>query len=304
MCRTFRVRWGDGLLYSAGVANRHYAKIADVWKHLPLAELLAVERPKRYLESHAGSALYPLTRSPERDYGVRWFLDHADASPATAKSAYRRLLAGLPGDGSYPLQYPGSAMLAMLQIGRNANYLLCDTDPESIASLREGAEQAGLIEQTQIVLEDGRAAVWDEALKAAELRTWTVHIDPFDAFGTGASGGPSAVELARGMAGRGAVVCYWYGYEDPAHEAWAWDEIAKAVQPKAQSAWCGDVRLAEPETDSGIIGCGVLLANATDESMRRCDQLGRALEVMYRDARLPSGRRGSIRFRSVGPQGA
>jgi hypothetical protein len=27
------------------VANRHYAKIADVWKHLPLTELLAVERP-------------------------------------------------------------------------------------------------------------------------------------------------------------------------------------------------------------------------------------------------------------------
>jgi hypothetical protein len=122
------------------VANRHYAKIADVWKHLPLAELLAVERPRRYLESHAGSALYPLTRSPERDYGVRWFLDHADASPATATSAYRRLLVGLPGDGGYPLQYPGSAMLAMLQIGRSATYLLCDTDPESVASLRKGAE--------------------------------------------------------------------------------------------------------------------------------------------------------------------
>jgi len=51
------------------VANRHYAKIADVWKHLPLTELLAVERPTRYLESHAGSAQYPLTASPERDYG-------------------------------------------------------------------------------------------------------------------------------------------------------------------------------------------------------------------------------------------
>ncbi len=98
----------------------------------------------------------------------------------------------------------------------------------------KAVEQVGLIEQTQIVLEDGRAAVWNEALKAPELRTWTVHIDPFDAFGSGASGGPSAVELARRMADRGAVVCYWYGYEDPAHEAWAWDEIAKAVQPKVQ----------------------------------------------------------------------
>lgn len=86
---------GDRLLVECPtVANRHYAKIADVWKHLPLAELLAVQPPTLYLESHAGSALYPLTASPERDYGVRWFLDHAEASPATANCAYRGLLTG------------------------------------------------------------------------------------------------------------------------------------------------------------------------------------------------------------------
>jgi len=281
------------------VANRHYAKIADVWKHLPLTELLAVERPTRYLESHAGSAQYPLTASPERDYGVRWFLDHAEASPATAGSAYRRLLIGLPGRGGYPVHYPGSAMIAMLLIQRDASYLLCDTDPESIASLKEGAAQAGLIGQTQILHGDGRAAIWDEVVKLPDLRGWTVHIDPFDAFSSGISGGPSAVELARRLADRGVVVSYWYGYEDPSHEMWAWDEIGAPVRRRARSLWCGDVRLAEPETDSGIVGCGVLLANATGESIGRCEKLGQGLENVYRDARLPSGRLGSIRFRSV-----
>jgi 23S rRNA A2030 N6-methylase RlmJ len=281
------------------VANRHYAKIADVWKHLPLAELLAVERPTRYLESHAGSAQYPLTASPERDYGVRWFLDHAEASPATAGSAYRRLLHGLPGRGGYPVNYPGSAMIAMLLIQRDASYLLCDTDADSIASLKEGAAQAGLTGQTQILHGDGRAAIWHEAVKAPDLRGWTVHIDPFDAFSMGVSGGPSAVELARRLADRGVVVSYWYGYEDPSREMWAWDEIGAPVRRRARSLWCGDVRLAEPETDSGIVGCGVLLANATAESIGRCEQLGQGLENVYRDARLPSGRLGSIRFRSV-----
>jgi hypothetical protein len=42
-------------------------------------------------------------------------------------------------------------MIAMLLIQRDASYLLCDTDPESIASLKEGAAQAGLIGQTQIL---------------------------------------------------------------------------------------------------------------------------------------------------------
>ena len=141
------------------MANRHYAKIADVWKHLPLVELLAMEHPTRYLESHAGSALYPLSAVPERDYGVRWFLDHADASPATAVSVYRRLLTGLPASGGYPVQYPGSAMLAMLLIGPGADYVFCDIDPESVANLREGAERAGLLGQTRIVHGDGRAAI-------------------------------------------------------------------------------------------------------------------------------------------------
>lgn len=281
------------------VANRHYAKIADVWKHLPLAELLSVERPARYLESHAGSALYPFTPSPERDYGVRWFLDHADASSATARSAYRDLLARLPAQDGYPTQYPGSAMQAMLLLGRAAGYVFCDTDPESVASLREAAERMGLIDHTQIVEGDGRAAVWNAASAAPDVRTWAVHIDPFDAFGTGPSGAPSAVELARRLVEKGALISYWYGYDDANREMWAWDEIAMTVQRKARSLWCGDIRLAEPESDSGIVGCGVLVANSTKESIRRCEHLGQNLEKIYASAQLPSGRQGSIRFRSV-----
>jgi 23S rRNA A2030 N6-methylase RlmJ len=282
-----------------GVANRHYAKIADVWKHLPLAELLTVERPARFLESHAGSALYPFTSTPERDYGVRWFLDHADASSTIARSAYRHVLTGLPVQGGYPVQYPGSAMLAMLILGRAADYVLCDTDPESVVSLREAAMRTGLIGRTRIVEGDGRAVVWNEASKAPDVRTWAVHIDPFDAFGAGPSAAPSAVALARSLAGMGALLSYWYGYEDGSRELWAWDEIAQKVRLKARSLWCGDIRLAQPETDSGIVGCGVLVANATEESMARCEQLGHELEGMYRNARLPSGQTGSIRFRSA-----
>jgi 23S rRNA (adenine2030-N6)-methyltransferase len=69
------------------MANVHYARIGDVWKHLPLAEILGIERPGRYWESHAGSSSYPLTRSPERDYGVFLFLERAVRSSALKGSA-------------------------------------------------------------------------------------------------------------------------------------------------------------------------------------------------------------------------
>ena len=40
------------------MANRHFGKIADVWKHAALAEVLELEPPGRYAETHAGSGAY------------------------------------------------------------------------------------------------------------------------------------------------------------------------------------------------------------------------------------------------------
>lgn len=49
-----------------GMANRHFGKVADVWKHLPLVEILAVDQPNQYGETHAGSAGYRLVDDSER----------------------------------------------------------------------------------------------------------------------------------------------------------------------------------------------------------------------------------------------
>lgn len=38
------------------MANRHFGKFADAWKHLVLGEVLVATSPARYAETHAGSA--------------------------------------------------------------------------------------------------------------------------------------------------------------------------------------------------------------------------------------------------------
>jgi hypothetical protein len=68
-CGPFPGHSGGNTKESA-MANIHYGNIGDVWKHLPLAEILSMEAPNTYWESHAGSSQYPLTHSAERDYGV------------------------------------------------------------------------------------------------------------------------------------------------------------------------------------------------------------------------------------------
>ena len=105
--------------------NRHFAKLGDVWKHLPLAEVLSINPPDQYWETHAGAASYPLSESPERLHGALRFLSKAPREPDLASCAYLQALRVRPG------LYPGSPLLAMHILGNRARYVFCETDPES-----------------------------------------------------------------------------------------------------------------------------------------------------------------------------
>jgi 23S rRNA A2030 N6-methylase RlmJ len=68
------------------MANRHFGKLADVWKHAALAEVLELERPRRYAETHAGSAAYPIVHDTEREFGILRFLQVAANFEVLARS--------------------------------------------------------------------------------------------------------------------------------------------------------------------------------------------------------------------------
>ncbi|MDR2986544.1 MAG: 23S rRNA (adenine(2030)-N(6))-methyltransferase RlmJ, partial [Nocardiopsaceae bacterium] len=173
------------------LANRHFGKIADVWKHAALAEVLELEPPGRYAETHAGSGAYPIVHDQEREFGILRFLDVAPRFAALERSRYREIAAvyvnrdrGL---------YPGSALLAMTMLRDASSYLLCDLDQASIADLRRWSRELGL-RNCEVAGTDGMTAVaaWLDG-KARE--PGVVHIDPFDPDGR-VAGGYSALELA------------------------------------------------------------------------------------------------------------
>jgi len=112
------------------MANRHFGKLADVWKHLVLAEVLSVDRPRQFWDTHAGHAWYLMTNDAERRYGVLGFMEAAVDDVVLNRSAYFRLLVGQRrGDGVLS-DYPAGPMLAMLELGSGSVYLFCDLDPE------------------------------------------------------------------------------------------------------------------------------------------------------------------------------
>jgi 23S rRNA A2030 N6-methylase RlmJ len=273
------------------MANRHFGKISEVWKHGALAEVLDEDQPRRFAETHAGSADYPLTPSAERVYGVYRLIGLSADNPTLQGAAYMRVLSGLPLAGDGPQRCPGSPLVAMKILGDRAEHLYFDIDPESVQTITDAAAELNLGPYVRAEVRDGCTGVLDAHF---DQQDGCVHIDPFDPLDPGILDGPSPVEVARTLAEQGTQVLYWYGYEEVGDRAWAWDEIAAAV-PSA-GWWNGDLTYAEPETDSGIVGSGMLVANASGAAIERCEAFGRALELAYHGAMLPSGNSGSIAF--------
>jgi hypothetical protein len=210
--------------------NNHFAELGDVWKHLPLAEILRVDPPRAYWETHAGSASYPLTESPSRLHGALRFPSLAPYDPDLRSCAYLAALTHEPG------VYPGSATLAMRSLGTSASYLFCDMDPRSASGLLDAG--GGL--DVRVVDADGVSAIEREAqLARMDARDVLVHVDPFEPFERLSRDSRTPVELAGWLADVGYRLVYWYGYDSVVRRGWARDVIA-GLAPHAE-LWCGDV---------------------------------------------------------------
>jgi hypothetical protein len=277
------------------MANQHFGKLSDVWKHAALAEVLEREPPRRYAETHAGSGAYPIAHDGERQFGILRFLEVAAGFEVLTRSRYRAVAASwLNGRGLYP----GSALLAMTVLGDASSYLLCDLDRGSAADLRRWARELSL-RGCEVAEADGMAAVAAWLDRDADEPA-LVHIDPFDPDARG-PGGYSALELAARVASSGTSLVYWYGYDEPGEQAWAYPRLTAQT---GAPLWCGDVMVSgtggaagdlERATTPGT-GFGVILANLQAGTVGACTAVGNALADAYAGALLPDGSRGNLIF--------
>jgi 23S rRNA A2030 N6-methylase RlmJ len=280
------------------MANRHFGKIADVWKHAALVEALEREPPGWYGETHAGSGAYAVVHDSEREFGILRFLEVAPRFTALARSRYREIAASyVESDRGL---YPGSALLAMTVLGDASSYLLCDLDRESIADLRRWSRELGL-HNCEVAETDGMTAVaarLDDGARGPGL----VHIDPFDPDAR-SPGGYSALELAARVADSGIRLVYWYGYDEPGEQAWAYKKLATLT---STPLWCGDVLVTGASHAPGNLGrattpgtgFGVILANLQTGTTGACAALGNALSDAYAGAIFPDGCPGNLVFTS------
>jgi 23S rRNA (adenine2030-N6)-methyltransferase len=281
------------------MANVHYASIGDVWKHLPLAEILRIEHPLRYWETHSGSSSYPLTHSPERDYGAFAFLERAGRSPGLRGSAYWRLL-DRHGNAS-ALTCPGSPLIAMELLGDvGGHFLFCDLDGESLSKIADDSRALGVpLGSVRLVEGDGISNLADELSGLTEDKAAGTFllVDPYRPLEPNHERETPMGLFAR-AAKRGVGCMLWYGFDATSERAVVLEALHERM---AGGAWYGEVSLraedlSEVGFDPGVLGCGVVVCNVGQEALAACGYLGEELALAYADVRLPNGREGSLGF--------
>jgi len=287
------------------MTNRHFGRISEVWKHLVLAEVLAIERPEALLDTHAGDALYPVVADPERSYGVMAFNDVVDDHPTLRDSAYATVLSSLRSGPSLD-GIPGGPLVSMEVLGQDAEYVFCDLDQNSADNIRDAAASRG-VRSAQVLTTDGMGAI-QAALATRNPANLVVFIDPFDHHAVGPSG-LSALKVAVEAARAGAVLVYWYGYNRLDRRHWIVDELT--LRDGVLNWWCGDLMVSAEDADmiggdlgvasSPGTGSGLVCINGSAAAIERCTLLGTALAAAYRDRPLPSGQAGALDFLALEP---
>jgi len=296
------------------MANRHFGNIGDIWKHLPLAEILAIEKPQRYWESHAGSAQYRLRHSKGRDYGIYYLLAHAADSLYLGASSFLCLLDGTRTGSGKLAVYPGSPRIAMEMLGPAAWYLFCDIDGESLRTIRQAARSLGVpAGRLKCAKADGVRTVLKSALNLPQEQASStmVLIDPCagDRPFLRSQARPSPMDLFSLVAALGAKAILWYSFDSLSERQSAWEAIRSSladhgIKPGARRLWCGEICLraiqdAGLRFNPGAMGCGLLCGNLSGEAVSASSRLGYELARVYARASFPDGRRGAFDFRSI-----
>lgn len=292
------------------MANRHFGEIGDVWKHLLLSEILAIEKPTDYWESHAGSAEYALKHSDEKDYGVFYFLEHADESDALNSSSYNRLLKSLVKTKELKT-YPGSPFIAM-RLLKDCSFIFCDTDEESLDNIESAARKLKIPPKSiRVVERDGVPALAEFAAKVPlkDVDTVLAFIDPYRLF-VKSDNDMNALELFAHLSQRGVKTVLWYGYDSDEYREMIFICVripfmnVDSEMLVTPSLWCADINLVAMEDSTfneppGVFGCGIICANLSDKAIKTCDKLGYELSAIYESAVLPDERSGALVYRSM-----
>lgn len=263
----------------------HFAKQPDVLKHLILCEVLKNETPQVYVESNSACAIYPMTQTPEQQYGIYHFLEKADEVPSLKDSVYYQLESGEMAKGNYL----GSPALAMNVLGKQAKrFVFFDLEKSALENVGTYAKQIGLSASVEIHHADSSRATI-ELLPSLPTSSF-IHIDPYEIDKKGDSGVTYLDVLIQATL-LGMKCLLWYGFMTGDDKASLDNYITSSLEKAGIKDYTGveltmnSIRKDSVLCNPGILGSGILATNLSQTSTDIILDYSNQLVDIYKDAK-------------------
>ena len=263
----------------------HFAKQPDVLKHLILCEVLKNETPQVYVETNSACAIYPMTQTPERQYGIYHFLEKADETPSLKDSIYYQLESGEMAKGNYL----GSPALAMNVLGKQAKrFVFFDLENSALENVGTYAKQIELSASVEIHHTDSSRGTI-ELLPSLPTSSF-IHIDPYEIDKKGNSGVTYLDVLIQATL-LGMKCLLWYGFMTGDDKASLDNYITSSLKKAGIKDYTGveltmnSIRKDSVLCNPGILGSGILATNLSQTSTDIILDYSNQLVDIYKDAK-------------------
>ena len=263
----------------------HFAKQPDVLKHLILCEVLKNETPQVYVETNSACAIYPMTQTPEQQYGIYHFLEKADEVPSLKDSVYYQLESGEMAKGNYL----GSPALAMNVLGKQAKrFVFFDLEKSALENVGTYAKQIGLSPFVEIYHADSSRGTI-ELLPSLPTSSF-IHIDPYEIDKKGDSGVTYLDVLIQATL-LGMKCLLWYGFMTGDDKASLDNYITSSLEKASIKDYTGveltmnSIRKDSVLCNPGILGSGILATNLSQTSTDIILDYSNQLVDIYKDAK-------------------
>ncbi len=263
----------------------HFAKQPDVLKHLILCEVLKNETPQVYVETNSACAIYPMTQTPEQQYGIYHFLEKADEVPSLKDSVYYQLESGKIAKGNYL----GSPALAMNVLGKQAKrFVFFDLEKSALENVGTYAKQIGLSASVEIHHADSSRGTI-ELLPSLPTSSF-IHIDPYEIDKKGDSGVTYLDVLIQATL-LGMKCLLWYGFMTGDDKASLDNYITSSLEKAGIKDYTGveltmnSIRKDSVLCNPGILGSGILATNLSQTSTDIILDYSNQLVDIYKDAK-------------------
>lgn len=271
----------------------HFAKPADVWKHLALCEVMKNEQSTVYVETNSACADYHLNHTPEQEYGIYNFIEKATNYESLSDSIYYKLESSAIKEN----KYLGSPALAMRVLGNTVDkFHFFDIETAALSNVIAFANRNQLTDKVEIIKQDSIIGVLDLLPKLP--KSTLVHIAPYN-IDKPSINGKDYLDVFTEASERGMKCVLWYGFNTLDEKKYLDDFMVSKLSGKPiENLSCIELIMDIIQKNSilcnpGILGNGLLTSNLSNASASTLEKYSKSLTDLYQNSHY-YGFKGSI----------